>query len=378
MTDNQGHSSPPHPPITGAPIRRAARSLFYVWLVAILGIIVVCSTVFCLNVFMPMSGNPNAPMVNVSIPRGATVSDIGTLLKQKGVIRSVHGFTLWCTLNHLNAKMVAGVYQLSPHMPPNQIAQLIALGSPSAGLEISQITIPEGFTMRQIANRLAAHGVGNATVFLKLASTQGKSFATPEFTPPSNNLEGYLFPDTYRFDHGTTEREAIAQMLDDFVHRMNQQSPGLIKHPADLVRVVTMASLVEREAQVEGDRPLIAGVFYHRLKINMPLDCDATVQYALPEHKSRLLFRDLKVKSPYNSYVHPGLPPTPIANPGMPSLIAALHPSAIQALYYVAGPTGRHIFTNTLAQHDKVIAALREGRVTDAEDVVPQPPIKTL
>jgi len=354
----------------GAPVRRAARSLFVVWIAAILGVVIVCSTVFCLNVFMPMSGNPKAPLVDVTIPRGATVPEIGALLKAKGLIRSTHGFTLWCKLNHLDVKMVAGTYQLSPHMPPNQIAELIALGNQ----DISLVTIPEGFTVRQIAARLSAHGGGSESVFIKLASTQGKSFATKQLHLPSQNLEGYLFPDTYTFPHGTTERQAIAQMLDDFTHKIDQESPGLASRPADLARVVTMASLVEREAEVDADRSLIAGVFYHRLKINMPLDCDATIQYALPEHKSRLLFRDLKVESPYNTYVHHGLPPTPIANPGLPSLKAALHPAATQALYYVAGPTGRHIFTNTMAQHDRVIAYLRAGKITQAEDVVPQQP----
>ena len=337
-------------------MRRVARSLFYVWLAAIVGVVVVCSTVFCLNVFMPMSGNKKAPLVDVAIPRGATVSDIAGILKDKGLIRSTHGFTLWCTLNHLNSKMVAGVYLLSPHMPPGQIAQLIALGNQDTSL----VTIPEGFTARQIGARLAAHGIGTQSAFLQLASTQGLTFATPGFHPPGKNLEGYLFPDTYRFPYGTTDREAIAQMLDNFTHRIDLESPGLSRRPADLSRVVTMASLVEREAQVDADRPLIAGVFYHRLRINMPLDCDATIQYALPEHKARLLFKDLKVESPYNTYVHHGLPPTPIANPGLPSLNAALHPAATQALYYVAGPTGRHIFTNTLAQHDKVIASLKK------------------
>lgn len=369
MSDQSGHSSPSEI-APGTPVRRAARSIFLVWLAVILGIIIVCSTVFCLNVFMPMSGNPQAPLIDVTIPRGASVSEIAAMLKEKGLIRSTHGFTLWCTLNHLDVKMVAGIYQLSPHMPPNQIAELIALGNQ----DMSLITIPEGFTVRQIAARLSAHGIGVESVFIKLASTQGKSFATPQLNPPSQNLEGYLFPDTYRFPHGTTERQAISQMLDDFTHKINQESPGLTSRPADLARIVTMASIVEREAEVEADRPLIAGVYYHRLKINMPLDCDATIQYALPQHKSRLLFKDLKVESPYNTYVHHGLPPTPIANPGLPSLKAALHPAATQALFYVAGPTGRHIFTNTMAQHDRVIADLRAGKITQAEDVVPQQP----
>ncbi len=340
----------------------------------VLGVVIVCSTVFCLNVFMPMSGNANAPIIDVAIPRGASVSAIAKELKDKGLIRSTHGFTLWCHLKHLDVRMVAGVYALSPHMPPDQMAEIIALGDQDTSL----ITIPEGFTVHQIAERLATHGIGTASVFISLATTQGKSFATPEFTPPAQNLEGYLFPDTYRFPRGTTERQAIAQMLDNFAHKINQKSPGLVKRPTDLGRIVTMASLVEREAEVDSDRTLIAGVFYHRLKINMPLDCDATIQYALPVHKARLYFRDLKVESPYNTYMHQGLPPTPIANPGLPSLEAALNPAATKALYYVAGPTGRHIFTNTLAQHDKVISALREGRVSDAEDVVPQPPVKTL
>lgn len=347
---------------------KAVRLFLYFLPILAAALFVLCCTAFIINVWTPLSGNRSAPTVLIAIPRGVTVTEIGALLKEKKIIRSQRGFIFWCRLQHLDGRMMPGQYELSPAMPPRQIAELIAMGDQATDL----VTIPEGYTIRQIAAKLAARGIVTEADFEQVASTQGKQFTTPSFQPPGPNLEGYLFPDTYWLPPGTPSRVIIAEMVDNFNRHIEAQSPGILRRRQYLSQIVNLASLIEREAQVDADRPLIAGVLTNRLRLKMPLDCDATIEYALPQHKSRLLFADLRVKSAYNTYTHLGLPPTPIANPGLACLSAALHPAVTKALYYVAGPTGRHIFTDTLAEHDRVITALRSGKFSLAESVAPK------
>ena len=222
------------------------------------------------------------------------------------------------------------------------------------------MVIPEGFTVRQIAHRLAKQKLVNESAFLTLAQTQGRTFHVGNWTPPDDNLEGYLVPDTYDVPKGATGRDIVQMMLDNFDKRVLVPDAAQVKQfPGGLPAALTLASLVEREAEVDADRPLIAAVYLNRLRLGMRLQCDATVQYALPEHKTRLLYADLRVDSPYNTYQHKGLPPTPIANPGLPSIDAALHPADVDYLYYVAGPGGRHLFSRTLAGHERNRAQLR-------------------
>jgi UPF0755 protein len=244
-------------------------------------------------------------------------------------------------------------------MPPRQIAAKMALGETAQGV----VTVPEGYTVRQIARRLAEHHLVDEAQFLALAQTGGRSFHLRGWTPPDDNLEGYLFPDTYTVPKGASARDVLQIMLENFARRVVvPYGAAADRFPGGLPAAVTLASLVEREAEVDADRPLIAAVYRNRLKAGMRLQCDATVQYALPEHKARLFYADLRVDSPYNTYQHAGLPPTPIANPGLPSIEAALHPARVDYLYYVAGPGGRHIFSRTLAGHNQAVAHARAAQ----------------
>ena len=223
-----------------------------------------------------------------------------------------------------------------------------------------KVTFPEGFTAQKIAARLKDHGViANEETFLTLVTQNGNTLKA-SFPPPAN-LEGYLFPDTYSFPIGVTEKEAAQQMLSLFDRLVAQGKAGDIQQSKrSLADIVTVASLIEREAETDQDRPKIAGVIYNRLARNQRLEIDATVQYARKEHKTRLLFRDLDIESPYNTYRHSGLPPGAIACPGMPSIKAALHPESSPYLYYVAGPDGKsHIFARTFAEHSANIARVR-------------------
>jgi UPF0755 protein len=337
--------------------RRVRRSASLLVLLLILALATVFGIAYTIELLGPVSGSTNAKSVLVTIPTGKSARQIGEILARKHLIRSPISFVLASRMDHLSGEMHAGRYLISPAMPPRQIAALMALGETASNV----ITVPEGFTVRQIARRLADAGLVNETQFLTLAQTQGKTFAVHGWTPPNASLEGYLFPDTYTVSKGATPREIIAQMVANFDARVVlPYGASAARAPGGLSAVITLASLVEREAEVSSDRPLVAAVYRNRLRAGMRLQCDATVQYALPAHKARLFFADLRVESPYNTYLHAGLPPTPIANPGLPSIEAALHPAPVDYLYYVAGPDGRHhVFSKTLAQQDQAIARVR-------------------
>ncbi len=337
--------------------RRVRRSASLLVLLLFAALTVAAGVLYTIELLGPVSGNPKAPTVLVTIPPGKSARQIGEILARKHLIRNPLSFVFASRLDHLSGEMHAGRYALSPAMPPRQIAALMALGETASNV----VTVPEGFTVRQIARRLASAGLVNEAQFLSLAQTQGKTFSVSGWTPPNASLEGYLFPDTYTLPKGAAPREIIQQMLQNFHTRVVVPDGKLAaRAPGGLAGVITLASLVEREAEVSSDRPLIAAVYRNRLALGMRLQCDATVQYALPVHKARLFYADLRVDSPYNTYTHSGLPPTPIACPGLPSIDAALHPAAVNYLYYVAGPDGKHhVFSRTLAGQNAAIARVR-------------------
>ena len=339
--------------------RRVRRSAALLVLLLVTALFVVGGMLYTLQLLAPVTGNKAAPLVLVNIPAGRNAHQIGEILARRHLVRSPLSFVFASRMDGLSGRMHAGRYELSPAMPPRQIAAMMALGETAQDV----LTVPEGYTVRQIARRLAEHHLADEAQFLDVAQTQGRTFRVGKWTPPSADLEGYLFPDTYTVPKGATPRDLIQLMLENFVRRViaphGREAAG---SPGGLPAAVTLASLVEREAEVDADRPLIAAVYRNRLKIGMRLQCDATVQYALPEHKARVLYADLRVDSPYNTYRHAGLPPTPIANPGLPSIEAALHPARVGYLYYVAGAGGRHIFSTTLAQHEKAVALERAAR----------------
>jgi UPF0755 protein len=211
---------------------------------------------------------------------------------------------------------------------------------------VARLTIPEGFTLRQIAARAGETGLFSADDFL--AAAAAGDYQVPILPEGQRtNLEGLLFPKTYDLPEGMQPRELVQKLLDQFA----LETAGLDLGRAEKLGItpyqaVIVASLIEREVVVDEERPLVAAVIYNRLKANMPLQIDATVQYALPQWKENLTYEDLKVDSPYNTYRNRGLPPAPICNPGSKSLEAALEPAPVNYLYYVAtGEGGRHFFT---------------------------------
>ena len=274
-------------------------------------------------------------------------------MASRGVISVPLAFRVYARLRGRDRKIQAGTYLLRRG---TRWSDLVRAMNGGVGI-INRVTIPEGFTIAQIAPVLvrSLHVESDSVDAAVRDSAMRRRLGDPAAT-----LEGYLFPDTYVFAPGTTARQAVTEMVKRFER---EWTPGDAAQAAAMGRsrheIVTMASIVEKEARLPEERPVIAAVYYNRLKANMPLQADPTVQFALGRHTDRVLYRDLTIDSPYNTYLHPGLPPGPIASPGGASLRAALAPADVSFLYFVAAPDGHHEFRTTMAEHEKAKAAVR-------------------
>jgi UPF0755 protein len=291
---------------------------------------------------------------------------VAELLEQKGLIRSSFLFSGWLKVAGEGSRFQAGVYELTPGMTRDQIVAKLNKGDIIAASTI-RFTIPEGFTVQQIAARLSETGAVNKNKFLEAAghTAQATGSLWTKNIPADNSLkfplEGYLFPETYEMKRESTAADIVNRMLAELDHKLDQlpddwqitmEERGLTVH-----QLLTIASLVEREVVVEEERPIVSSVIQNRLKKKMPLQIDATIQYLLDKQKELLLEPDLKVESPYNTYLHAGLPPGPIASPSLKSIEAALYPEATDYLYYVTKKDGTntHLFAVKYSQHQRNI-----------------------
>jgi len=285
----------------------------------------------------------------IVVTPGSDFDTIVSSLAEAGITR--HPWLLRA-LSHIrgaSAKIDAGRYRFPAHLSTIELLDRLLAG----GRNSLWVTIPEGFTDREIARRLARRGLGKAVALERAFKHDTALVDGVRIT----GLEGFLFPDTYLVPLGATPEQIESQML----ARFRQELPAHARRRAralhvSLVGAITIASMIEREAKIDRDRPLIASVIYNRLRLGMPLQIDATVEYALPHHRSTLTYADLRVPSPYNTYLHAGLPPGPIANPGRASIEAAFHPAKTDFLYYVAKGDGSHVFAATLAEQTANIA----------------------
>jgi UPF0755 protein len=290
----------------------------------------------------------------VIVPKGATFSAATDSLKKAGLIGSPVLFKLYARMKGADRANKPGTYLIKHSTPWADIISALHGGK---GL-VNTITIPEGFTLSQIVPLLAQ------TLSVPVDSVNAAVSDTAVINRlglPAKNLEGYLFPDTYAFPDGTRARDAVGEMVKRFEREWKPEWTARLG-PIGLKRheVVTLASIVEREAKVATERPIIAGVYMNRLKANMLLQADPTVQYARGKHTPRVLLKDLEIDSPYNTYKYPGLPPGPIASPGGASLAAALFPADVPFLYFVAAPDGHHEFRKTLAEHEQAVRQFRK------------------
>jgi UPF0755 protein len=305
------------------------------------------------SIFLPASSTPRR--VIVEIPPNATSREIADRLRDERVIRSRYAFLLMTRVLGESTNLKAGEYELSPSLGLIEIIDKMARGDALA----HWFTIPEGYTLDQVAKTLSRNRMAEERQFLRLARGSDESLRPPVATSRAS-LEGYLFPDSYKLKTGASEKAIIRAMLRTFREKVLEGMANDV-HRSDmpLDKIVILASLIEREARRPEDRPLIAAVLRNRLKNRMRLQVDATVLYAMGEHKSKVLLSDLETPSAYNTYRNAGLPPGPICNPGLSSIKAALHPAKASYLFYVAKPDGAHIFSHTFQEHQQAIRRAR-------------------
>jgi UPF0755 protein len=300
-------------------------------------------------------GSSSAPPVRVTIPTGATLRAAADSLKAAGVIGSPKMFRFYAKLRRSDRGIRAGTYVLSPGESWSSILGALRTGK---GI-VDIVTVPEGLTLVQIETLLVAKAHIPAE---SIHAATRDTALLHRLDLPTPTVEGYLFPDTYFFPPGTTARAAVQTMVKQFEQRFDPawqarlDTLALSRHD-----LITLASIVEREAKRPEERPVIAAVYWNRLRKNMLLQADPTVQYALPQYQSRLLNKHLAVKSRYNTYKYPGLPPGPIASPGSASIKATLYPAQVPFLYFVAYPDGHHEFRVKLEEHQSAARAARRA-----------------
>ncbi len=302
--------------------------------------------------FAAACGGDDIPR-RVIIPGGTSFRAAADSLSARGVIASSRFFRLYARLTSQDRRIQAGTYEFTSNQSWSSILDALAGGK---GL-VHTFTIPEGYSLAGIVGVVAKSiEVPPESVVVAARDTA----LLHRLDIPSGSLEGYLFPDTYTFPPGATARDVIRAMVERFEKAWKPEWDSLLKQRA-LTRhaAVTMASIVEKEARVPEERPVIAAVYYNRLKAGMLLQADPTVQYALGKHVERVLYKDLGIDSKYNTYKHAGLPPGPIASPGAPSLLAAVTPAKVDYLYFVADSDGHHEFRRTFTEHSEAIKAIR-------------------
>jgi UPF0755 protein len=296
--------------------------------------------------------------VEFVVPSGAGAEEIARQLEEKGLVKNADLFRIYLMLEGKSGDLKAGRFQLKQGMTMAQIATVLVGGDAKFGTVT--FTVPEGLTLEGIAEALEQQKVVDKQAFLQEADHG--TFASellkeiPQDGRIKHRLEGYLFPDTYEVFQGATAHDVIETMLKQMEVKVTPEMREQMKaRGLSLHQALTIASLVEREARVDRERKTISGVIQNRLRQKPPmkLQIDATVQFALGKTKEVLSLEDLKVESPYNTYLHEGLPPGPIASPGRSSLVAALEPEAHEFLYYVTknDGSGEHYFAKTHEEH---------------------------
>ncbi len=268
----------------------------------------------------------------IKIERGWGSGEVAQKLKDEGLIKSKWLFIFFVWIGGYNEHLQAGEYLLSPKMDMVEIAKKIASGQVAPNQV--RVTIPEGWTNNQIEERLINYGV------LK----QGDKL--------SKEKEGYLFPDTYYFEKNSNVEIVVKKMSDNFNQKIKQISEELLVNPQKLKEIIIMASILEKEVKSDEDRAIVSGIFWKRIRNNYPLESCATIAYILGIEKKQYSYEDTRVNSPYNTYLHTGLPPTPINNPGISAIKAALNPQYTDYNFFLSASDGTTVFSKTLDEHN--------------------------
>ena len=318
-------------------------------------------TFYCSIIFWSQD-NPYA-RVRVKVPEGASLTSISGLLKDKQIISNPKSFTLAAKLLGQEKNIPAGVFTLLNASNNYGILRQLVNGSPNN----KSITIIEGWTIAEVADEVSvALGLNGAT-FSSLC--HDSAFIKSLAVPAVSSLEGFLFPETYIFLEGQNEKEIITRLVDQYKSHFTREMTGIEERIGlSELEIITMASIIEGEAIYDEERPIIAAVYYNRLKKHMRLQADPTIQYIIEGSPRRLLKRDLQIRSPYNTYRNYGLPIGPINSPGRQSILAALYPADVEYLYFVAKGDGYHTFSNTQAEHNQAKRKFQQVRRNAARE----------
>jgi UPF0755 protein len=316
---------------------------------------------FCLFLFLIywfLFSPPSGPLMtkSIMIKKGSSLKKVSIMLKQDGIIRDANFFVRMATFLGKKREVKAGEYEFNTRMHPWEVLNILARGQTKPCL----VTVVEGFTLSQIAQLLDDLEIVEKKGFLEKTSSPALiiSLGLPYSATSklSSSLEGYLFPNTYHLLREMNSEEIIQMMVqqfkkvfnDDWIRRASQLDMSLRE-------VVTLASIIEKEASLPEEKPFISAVFHNRLKKKIPLQSDPTVIYGIKNFNGNLTRVDLQKPSPYNTYLNSGLPPTPICNPGKDSLFAALHPSSVPYLYFVSKNDRSHYFSSTIEEHNQAV-----------------------
>lgn len=327
--------------------QRGWRSTKRFWIGAVLLAAALFLVAYVVRLFQP--ANPASPAAQyIRVAPGQSASQVAETLQQHGIIRSASAFDLLSRVNGLATHLTAGVYRLSPRESLGAIMNTMQSGD----VVVTKVTIPEGYTVQEVADRLVAAHIGTLSQYRRLEQSPLPGMPKPA-AGVRDALEGYLFPATYDFSYGTTARQALMTMWTTFQTRVVR---GLYRQShthLSLGQWVTLASIVQEEDQRGSQAPDVAAVFLNRLADKMPFQSDATVRYGIGHPiPGGLTLADLTSPSPYNTYRHLGFPPGPICNPGLTMLEAALHPAHVPYLYFVSLRSGRILFATTYQQHE--------------------------
>jgi UPF0755 protein len=306
--------------------------------------------------FLTKPGPKLSHAVIIFVPQGATLRVTAQLLAAEGIITNARLFTWWAQFTGADRKLKSGEYLFTMPLSPLTLLRVLTSGE---GLR-HVVTVTEGTTFRQVVTLLAEKGLGTEEQFLCLNSDP--TFLSAWGLPPQG-LEGYLYPETYHFSWLESPEEILGRMVERFYTAL---SPAMYRQVAarglSLHEVITLASLIEKETGTGAERALVAAVFHNRLRKGMPLQCDPSVIYGLNGFDGNLTRQHLLSPTPYNTYLFRGLPPGPIASPGLESILAALNPAKLDYLYFVARGDGTHVFSSDLDAHNRAVHRFQGGR----------------
>jgi UPF0755 protein len=288
--------------------------------------------------------------VIIEIQPGMNLKQVTQVLSKNNLVNSPRAFRFLTWLENKENHIQVGEFELSPSLASGEILQIITSGK----THLHSVTIPEGYRITEIAAVVSAKGLTTEEEFLLESE---KKELIEDLNIPTESLEGYLFPETYHFGKFLGTKKIIKNMIDTFKQRV--MTPEILDRAKEMDmtihETITLASLIEKETGLQSERSLISSVFHNRLKRNMLLQTDPTVIYAMSNFDGNIRKKDLSIDSPYNTYKYPGLPPGPIASPGLESILAALHPVESKFLYFVSRQDGSHHFSNSLVEHNRAV-----------------------